>query len=158
MPKIFQMDPLPCLGDTIMSIEAEAMPPPPRKSFEEWVLTWIHALQKGSIHCPGCVDQERQAHKWLSNVLDIKSNRTPQEEEELTLHRQKLLFLNDVYDKVCKKAAEKRIADLQARLAANRAGRPLLVVPTVAPASRGQTAAVATEPYKLSAAEKDLYG
>ena len=55
-------------------------------------------------------------------------------------------------------AAEQRIADLQARLAANRAGRPLLVVPTVAPASRGQTAAVATEPYKLSAAEKDLYG
>lgn len=136
------MDTLPCLGDQIVMVKV--MPPPPRKSYEEWKDSWPRSLEE--IHCPGCVDQERQAYRRLSNILEIKSNRTPQEEEELVLHRKKLLFLNDVYEKVCKKVAEKRLADLQARLAANRAGRPLLVVPTAA-----------AVPPQLSVVEEDHY-
>ena len=140
------MEKSPCLGNQIMMVEV--MPLPPRKSLEEWKDSWLRSLEENRIHCPGCVDQERQAQRWLSNILEIKSIRTPQEEEELILHRKKLLFLNDVYSKVCKKAAEKQLADLQARLAANRAGRPLLVIPA-APA-----AAVSTQ---HSAVEEDLY-
>lgn len=165
------MDPS-CIADTIMCVETL----PSRKSFEEWITPWLLALQENRIHCPGCVDQERRAHKYLSELLENKSVRTSQ--EELKLHRQKLCFLTCVYDEICEKAAEKRAANLQARLAANHAGRPLPVIPTAAPATTaaafpreagesssessssaaGLTAAVASsKPIQLSAVEKELY-
>jgi hypothetical protein len=147
MPKIFQMNSLPCLGDTIMMVEVKALPPPPPKSFDEWKAPWILSLREDRIHCPGCVDQERKAHEWLSNILDIKSNRTPQEEQELKLHRQKLGFLNNVYDIVCKTYAMKQQIKLDLRIAANRLQKDsfipaMTVVATVAPTVAPTAAAI----------------
>jgi len=148
------MEPFPCLGNTIMCVEA--LPLPPRKSFEDWKTSWLRALEEDRIHCPGCVDQERQAIVWMSKVLDIKSNRTPQEEQELKLHRQKLSFLDCVYDIVCKIHAMKEEIKLKLRIAVNQLKKKsfepvMVVVVTAAPA------AVTTTPTQVAEAEKVLY-
>jgi hypothetical protein len=96
----------------------EDLPLPP-KSFEEWKAPWILSLREDRIHCPGCVDQERRAHKWLSQILEIKSKRTFQEEQELKLHHRKLRFLDNIYDIVYKINAKKQQIKLDLRIAAN---------------------------------------
>ena len=108
-----------------------------KKAHHKWVFDLYTAFQEDRIHCPGCLSQERLGYEWSIRLLEKKSDRTPREEEELKFDRLKIGFLDFICKKVCEKAAEKKAALIQMRLALDRAKRVLIdaAVPAVAVSS-----------------------
>jgi len=114
------------------------------KEHYKWVSKFYTAFNEGSIHCPGCLSHERLLYEWSIQFLEKKSDRTPLEEQELTFDRLKIGFLDFLYKKLCEKAAKKKAAVIQARLALNRAKQPPMEAPAVAAFSSAAVPAVAT--------------
>ena len=115
-----------------------------KKAHHKWVFNLYTAFQENSIHCPECIRQQKIGYEWTRDMFETKGALTPLEEQELKFDRLKIVFLNFLYKKLCKRVAEEQEADLQARLAANRAGRPLLVIPAAPAVAASSNVAAAT--------------
>jgi len=121
------------------------------KSHDAWVARLYTAFKEGRIYCPGCLSHERLGYEWSIKLLEKKSDRTPQEEEELKFDRLKIGFLDFIYKKVCEKAVEKKKAVIQARLALDREKQALSLV-IAAPVTASSNVPAAT-----AGVEDDLY-
>jgi hypothetical protein len=105
------------------------------KLHDAWVARLYTAFQEGRIHCPGCLSYERLTYEWSIKILEKKSDRTSQEEEELKFDRLKIGFLDFIYKKVCNKAVEKKTAVIQSRLAREKQVLSLNIAASVAASS-----------------------